>query len=704
MKLLKWLIYTISTLLIIVVAALAYLSIVIDPNDYKQEISKLAEQQGVAINIRGDLNWQFFPNIAIQIGATELSGISLAIPHIQFKSASMVLDWRALLRRQIAVRSIYIDEADIRLDNTQQAGGTLAIAIAGSADQNLAQIGGPPQTNTVNFSLAIDHIEISNSRISLPGDETSNDNTAPVLSSFTLSGKGINTTGQAFPLQVSFQYHDPALGEDLNLVMDTKLLVNLPIEQFSIKDAEIKLTAPGWPELTLHIDAEFDAARDTLNIPSLLISSGDTAISTTLNAKGLRSKLLFDAEISIANINLRQALSDWQIDVSTLPGSALTQFSFDTLISGSVHGFKLQNLNITVDKFSTQGNITLHLDAPKAVAVALTGGTLDLNAYILGDDLNTGEDKPDQKASTPADSDTIFAPLAATLIWLEGGTADLDLGLETLIFDNITLENIQLKTHIEQTTIEIIELSANTFGGNINSSGSLDLRSKIPRLSFIQSIKSIDVAQLATAFDAEPAVTGALNFDFQGTTSGLTSAQLQTNLNGAGTLQLAKPNLININIERSYCEIAALVEKTTMADEWPRGTQLDDINAKFQVNGKQIVIDSYSTALGNLSLHGNGVVDTQDMAFDILAVTRLSGDRTSENGCIVASTKLRDRDIPIRCKDAFATASANSCRPDGDIVKQLLQSAIVDEIRKKTGLNEQQSEVIKGLLKGLFGR
>ena len=92
------------------------------------------------------------------------------------------------------------------------------------------------------------------------------------------------------------------------------------------------------------------------------------------------------------------------------------------------------------------------------------------------------------------------------------------------------------------------------------------------------------------------------------------------------------------------------------------------------------------------------------MGTPILATTRLNGDRTSENGCVVESTKLRNRDIPLRCKDSFAKAGAGSCRPDGDIVKKLATDKILEKIGDKSRLNEETGKTVEGLLKGLFDR
>ena len=107
--------------------------------------------------------------------------------------------------------------------------------------------------------------------------------------------------------------------------------------------------------------------------------------------------------------------------------------------------------------------------------------------------------------------------------------------------------------------------------------------------------------------------------------------------------------------------------------------------------------------MGNLSLRGNATIDLGTESFDVLAITRLSGERTSANGCVVKSKRIRDRDIPIRCRDQFDKAGASSCSPDGNIVRELLQEAVIKKI-SESNLDEKTGEAIEGLLRGILNR
>ena len=726
MKLLKWVIGTVALLVILVIAALAYITIDIDPNSYKQEIRRLAEQQGVAVDITGDLDWQLFPNLAIQVGETHIAGITQAIPDTTFKSARLNLDWKALLGRHIAVESIHIDDANINIKNQQQA----VAAATASAAAGAAEVKPDASTDTENtaqkFSLAIEHFEISNSRIALPGKMQSNfpnkmpgktqsdSSSSSVLEEFNLSMTGLNLTGQPFALATSFNTHHPALPDTLQVSFQADVSVDQTSQQFDASKALLKLTQGDKPELEASFEVQINGTAGSLQVPTLIITSSELRAEATLKAINIHDNLQWDAQISIPAMNLHKTLTDWGVSIS-LPNTALQRFSLDSRMNGSTQAVTFEDLSLSLDGFSTHGTARLNLNAPKTLNLQLEGTHLDLNHYASVD--RDGDSDSDKKSSDKSDEtgteaeakgkttpNAIFVPLLAPLAWLEGGNGTIEIKLEGLTVNSVDLNNVQLLSRIHDSTVELTKLSANTFGGTLLTTANINLGPHSPTLTFKQQLTGISLQQAATAFNSEVGVNGILNIDMHGASHGLTVDELNSNLTGAGQLQITQPSIATVNIERAYCDIAALVEKIEPIQQWPAGTQLTDLDASFNLKGYQVFLDSYTTGLGNLSLRGSGVVNTRKSTFNILAITRLNGERTSENGCIVKSKKIRGKDISIRCKDSFANAGAKSCGPDGDTIKQLMEATLLDKIKKETGLDDESVEALEGLLKGLFNR
>jgi hypothetical protein len=126
--------------------------------------------------------------------------------------------------------------------------------------------------------------------------------------------------------------------------------------------------------------------------------------------------------------------------------------------------------------------------------------------------------------------------------------------------------------------------------------------------------------------------------------------------------------------------------------------------------------------MGNVAVAGNGIVNLEQEAYNMLITANLQGDSTSETGCHIKSKSIRNRDIPLRCTGSFAENGEGKCRPDKQFINQLLQDKIKDKLFDKflkpksessdttdspEGTTQEEpkdikEQVIDTLLKGIF--
>lgn len=657
-KLLKALIGTVLVVLLLIAAAVAYVVFVIDPYDYKAQIQTAASEQGIDLNISGDLSWQILPSLAIRIGETSISSSTQAIPDTRFNSASLSLEWLPLLKQQIKVSAITIDGADIHITNNEEAAATAAAPVAVSGESSSADSA---------FGIAVDSVKITNSRISLPGESPDQ---PMILDKLFFEGKQINLEGRSFPISLSFDYSDSSLPQATSITLDSDMSVNLAGDELIIKDLNVSSSG-----LSLSLDATV------------------TQMSTTPQASG---------SIHLPSTDLKAVLDNFGIALPAMPDKkALTRFSLSADFSGSQEQVQIQGLKIKLDDTTIAGEASAKLNKPKQLSATFSGDSIDLNRYVASSEA----DDSSAASASQSQAELIFAPLIAPLAFLDGGSSSLEFSWGKLLIDGLSVDTIHVASTSKGYTLNISDLSANTLGGNIKSTARLaNLKGKKPRLNYTAQLNNISLAEATKAFAAGVDTSGTLTASIKGQSSGATGEQLFNNLKSDGTLQIVEPELKTINIEQSYCQVAAMVEKIPLKEDWPAGTKLNTVDGKFRMQGQTLLLDGLSSGVGNLTLNANGEVDLEAGAFNILAVTRLNGDRTSENGCLIESTKLRDKDIPLRCKDSFENAGAKSCRPDGDFVKQFAKDKILEKIGEKAGLSEEDSKAVDSLLKGLFGR
>ena len=76
-KLLKWILAGVGVVIILFVIAAVALPLLVDPNDYKDEISaSVLEETGRELTIGGDIEWTVFPSIGLGLSELELGNRS----------------------------------------------------------------------------------------------------------------------------------------------------------------------------------------------------------------------------------------------------------------------------------------------------------------------------------------------------------------------------------------------------------------------------------------------------------------------------------------------------------------------------------------------------------------------------------------------------------------------------------------------------
>ena len=93
---LKWLLRSALTTITLALAAIIYLLVAVDPNDYKSQITKLASKQGLELSLDGDLAWQFFPQIGIKVENADFAYSDSASGNIG--QLTLAVNWSELLK------------------------------------------------------------------------------------------------------------------------------------------------------------------------------------------------------------------------------------------------------------------------------------------------------------------------------------------------------------------------------------------------------------------------------------------------------------------------------------------------------------------------------------------------------------------------------------------------------------------------------
>lgn len=209
-KVLLWGGGIVGALLLSVTALAAYVVLVLDPNDYKEDLSRVVkEHTDMNLEIRGQLAWQLWPKVGIKLGETVFSDPAQDEPLAAIASAAVAVELLPLLGGQVNVDQVLLDGAQVRF--VQLAEGKT------NWDRLLDKLqSDEPKEATGPVTLAVEQLDVRNTRLTLI------DAMAGVtreLDDVRLNASGI-AFGKPFPLSLgfSFRQQDEAQ-QDMNAVV-----------------------------------------------------------------------------------------------------------------------------------------------------------------------------------------------------------------------------------------------------------------------------------------------------------------------------------------------------------------------------------------------------------------------------------------------------------------------------------------------------
>ena len=689
-KALKYII-AIAALLVLTLAGLtSYILFGMDPNSFKPQLEQAASDQGVELEIRGELGWSLFPKLALRLGETHFVSAQHNIPPSSLGSAELVLDFWALLSRRVAVNALVLKDADLHFSSAGQAAAAMAAPVA----EGKATATGP---GGESLALAIARVAISNSTFTLQGAEGNQ-----VFSNINLDARDLTADGERFPVELAFSYL-PADGETaLDIAASLQLGFASETQTLALEAVDVEVNNLLPQPLHLHGAGTLDLGASSISLPSVRATLAGLRLEGALTVAHFADAPQASGNLQLSSSTLRADLQALTGDeVVTASPEALKTLNLATQFAATGDLLSLDGLAIALDDTTLKGNVRLRLADPRTLTLALEGDHINLDDYLAP---KSNAQTPEGKESAAtAGEEALFAPLAGLLALLDGGRGTVNLTLDSLILADTTISPLRLTAAISGSKLSISPLQLGIYGGDIEAAVALDLGAPEPRLSFSQRGTKLDLETAQRAWVDDVNLTGTLAMVVEGSTRGATKDALLANLAATGNLDIDNLHLASVNVEQSYCELAALVEKPPAREQpWAVGTDLNRFTSVFRIQGQTLELTDYNTGVGNLKVRGDGTILLADQSFAIRVITRLEGDRTSATGCAVKSKRVRDKDIPLLCKDTFADAGARSCKPDPDFVEDLLKDEVLDKIKDRIGDDKVQE--VEGLLRGIFNR
>jgi AsmA protein len=746
----KTLFKVLVVLLLLLVLAAAALFVWLDPNVFKPRIKALAAEQGIALEMAGDISWQFWPSLGVEVA--DISVASLSAPDDQLahlRSASLLVATRPLFNQELRVEHLIIDGATATFE-LDESGASNWSRLASEARQRAeqaqrqAELEGfeadqvpadaivtddptakaappaepstPPQQER-ELNLAVDTISITRAHVRY--QNAALERSAEVtLNTFKLTG--FNADNRPFALKGDWQARikDPAMLGERELQASGELGAEITLA------ADLSHITASGGELTLETRGLGQAAS---------VSAGFTVdISNPMGA------MLLNGQLALEPVNLKNLLASvGQTPPVTAESDALTHLSVNASLTGSANAIKLAPITLELDDTTVNGELALTDFTRMSLKATLTGDQINLDHYLPP----PAPQSPTASAGDTASPKTTPAPDPAAnepLIPLDAVralNANLRLDLNQAVVSGLTLQNLRLRLTAADGLVQLTDASLNAYQGTLQASGQLNGRGKTASINGQADITGLNLAPLLSdlQLDENMQLSGQLNLKASASTQGVTQPQLLQAAVADATFNGAQVTVAPINVEQYFCQAVELTralrnkddkDKTQDAaahssdaaapeQDWPELTEMRELQGQAQLREQVITIKSFTAGVEQLLMGLKGQIDLAQQRFDLRLPLTLEQPTTSAEGCTVNSNYWVNRSLSLlRCRGDISTlAPAKDCRLDSKALESLLsdytKQRLKDELIRKLSDDESNTQddsddpakaVVKGLL------
>lgn len=669
MKLRTWvkaLSFLFTLLLLALVVPIAYL-LISDPNDFKPQIQQLAQQQGLRLEIGGDLKWQIYPDIELEVSDLSVQGEQAGMDlDAQLGLARLQIELWPLFSGELRVRGIGV--SDSRVGLTQLSSDSEVEAVAES------QAGANSESTTASVQL----ISLTNIRL----DYEDIEGVTMTVQLDELEIRQLDLSGGEFPVSLSLSYQSQNQSQNqsqIQLVTDATANVDLDSGNYLFSSESVNL----WldiAEQTFAISAQLESA---VNLPA-------NRWSLSLNQAQLED-LNVKANVS-GGIEPLSALGQLELSggdqlINKLTGQPLIKtLSLKSAIDYSVERLLINELVMAVNESQINAEAKYYFEADKSSEAHLSLDQINLDDYFPASE-------PGATSASPAENNSSAENPLAFLLYMPAISVQLDIG--QLISSGLTVENIDLSMQVADSAATIELIAAELADGDV--SANLVATVQQPQISVGSLIlKQIDLSQIVLTEAGSPLISGIANLDFSGALDSLVGDAMLSGLNGNGQLSVENLSLATLNIEQSICTSAQqLGASAALREDWQSGTEFDQLASPYQIDGGLLSLQNIGSGFGNIRLSGGGNMNLQSMDFDAKFSLLIDGERTSEEGCSI-NHYLRNTALPLTCWGSLAEGGETSCGLDSSVIATLLAGQIKDQfgskLNKLLGIDQSADE------------
>ncbi len=524
MRILKWAGLGVGMLIGLFLVTIVLVVLFVDPNDYKDDIERLVEQQtGRQLTLDGDLKLSVFPWLALEFGPASLSdapGFGDE-PFVALQHARLSVRLWPLLGGRVEIGSVTLEGMNVRLVTDADGRNNWADLTASAPDD-------APRADAEPLSVpTIAGLEIRDSAISL---EDRRDNSRIGVRELKLETDAL-ASGKPFDLKSSFLLeaspelsarteiaarvtpdveHNlytlvkpvitatllgagfPQTGQPLALHAASATL-DVGHEQHTLDELLLETSwhGEGLPEAGVPVtlkasELKADLAAQTLALLGLEVDAAGAKVNGTLAGEEILDAPKFTGQLAFAPIELREWLPKLGVELPvTRDPKAFASLAFTAKVALTPSSAEFADLVLKLDDTTAKGTLGVADFDSQAVRFNLAVDRIDADRYLA----------PEEEAKNAAEtqmSETIEIPVEMLRQLNVRGT--LELG--EAIFAGIKFTRLKLGVSARDGDVRFNPAEASLYGGQYRGDVGIAAASDVARITVDQQLSNVDFAPL----------------------------------------------------------------------------------------------------------------------------------------------------------------------------------------------------------------
>ena len=719
-KALKYGLYTLAGLILVLVLLVAGVVLFVDPNDYRASIEQAAsENLGRQVQISGPMSLSFYPWIGLEVQDVSVANAQGFAPEtmLAVQKAGFKVKLLPLLSRKVQIGTLILDQGQVHL--VKDAKGRTNWQDLAKTEQKEAQDQGQADSSQGRplglAALTIDKIHINKTQLTWT-DHSADQKVAIQDLSLSLGPVSLDSP---FPFEMACRIDSTQPAVQADLTCQGEAQADLRTRTVHIRDMTLHTQAQGeaipsgMAESTVTTTFSLNLDQGGLKVPSLVVQAYNLNLKASAQGSSLFESPSFTGRVTLESFDPKKLISALDLpEMQTADPHALTAVQASTQLQASTTSLKLSALNLGLDQTSITGQLSAELQ-PKIPAVAfdLSVDSIDLDRYMPPPG-KEGE-APQGKETSPAEtsSDQKTSPAVLPVAMLRELSVDGKMQIKDLTLQNMRMQDVTLTLQARDGQVRISPVQGSLYGGSLRSTATLDVRGQTPKVKMDTQVDTVDIQALLADLTGKKILSGLTTLKTSLSTQGLQSKDMLKNLSGTLSAGIDKGSFQGADLINQIRSTLRMIKGQAGLETQDQSTEFSSLNIDADIASGMIRKSDVRLFSPVFKLQGSGQVDLLQRSLDYLLKITFAQNMPKEYNDL---SQLEGKEIPVNV--AGTLQDPRFVLNKEGLISLLGQERISQELDKgikklqeKLGVSssgnatQNQGEQVKDMLKGLFG-